>query len=221
MMKNRVGTTALIALIIIGGIFLLVRVRSVVPGVPQQDGTPAPALGQTLPLKGTTGTTGANLITEQSNRTELRASSPSPTAGDVISGDSPLPESATQPYDFTQLAPIATPNPTEGLIAPQLTPTGRQAPDVSTETLLFQQVWVINNPETGSFSGRVNTSNIGEAYLNNLVISWKILDGAGGVLDQGEMTWPNLAPNETATIPFAGTENYADNWDRVEFEFTP
>lgn len=219
-MKVKIGIPALIVLVAVGGLFLLVRACSVAPGVPA-DGTPAPALGLTLPLEGSTGAIGDEDLTQESTRKELRASSHSSTPDEVLIGGTPPPESATPPKNPTQLAPVATPNPTEGLIAPPMTPTGHQALDSSAGPLLFQQVWVFENPETSAFSGRANMTNSGQTFLNNPVVSWKIMDEAGQVLDQGEMTWPNLAPNETATIPFDGSKPYVNNWERVEFGFTP
>jgi len=220
-MKLKVGIPALIVLVAIGGLFLLVRACREAPGVPQVGGTPAPGLRQTLTPDNSIGSKEDKALTQEFSRKELGSSSYSPTADEVLTGDTPAQEAATPRTDPTQLAPVATPNPTEGLIAPPMTPIGHQAPNASAEPLSFQQVWVFNNPETGAFSGKANTTNTGPTFLNNLVISWRIMDNAGQVLDKGKMTWPNLAPNETATIPFNGTKPYVDNWERVEFGFTP
>jgi hypothetical protein len=114
---------------------------------------------------------------------------------------------------------ISTSDLTEGLIGDQSTPPGRLAPDVLTDALQFSNIRIYENKDSGVFSGQANVKNLGTTFLNQLVLSWKILDSTGQVLDQGQVTWPNLAPNETATITFVGKAVFLERWNRIEFAY--
>ena len=124
---------------------------------------------------------------------------------------------ATPPAIIT----VLTPNPTEGVVGPLPPPPGREAPDTMAGPLQFQRIRIFKDPETNAFAGRANMKNTGAAFLNGLLISWQILGEADQVFDEGELTWPNLAPGETATISFTGTETFVDGWVRVEFHYSP
>jgi hypothetical protein len=131
--------------------------------------------------------------------------------------DSPTGTSAD---DLTATLPslsISTSALTEGLIGELQTPTGRLAPDVIANPLQFSNIRIFRNNDSGTFSVQANMKNLGTTFLNNLVLSWRILDSSGQVLDQGQFTWPNLAPNETVTTTFAGTAVFLDTWSRMEF----
>ena len=126
----------------------------------------------------------------------------------------------TSPGDLTATLPslsISTSDLTEGLIGKLQTPTGRLAPDVVADPLQFSNIRVFRNNDSGVFSVQANMKNLGTTFLNNLVLSWRILDSSGQVLDQGQFTWPNLAPSETVTITFEGTTVFSDTWSRIEF----
>jgi hypothetical protein len=114
-----------------------------------------------------------------------------------------------------------TPNPTEGVVGASPTPPGRLAPEVVVGPLRIWQIRIFSSAETGLFSGRANITNGGDAFLNQLVISWRILDTAGQVLDQGEISWPNLAPGETSTMALPGSAPFVADWDRIEFAYSP
>jgi hypothetical protein len=111
--------------------------------------------------------------------------------------------------------------PTEVFVARTPTPAGRQASDVTVDMLKFTQVWVYPAVETERFAGRANVTNTGNTFLNGLTIEWKILGDGGSLLEQGQVTWPNLAPGETATISFTGVMAYADTWTSVAFKLLP
>jgi hypothetical protein len=124
------------------------------------------------------------------------------------------------PDDLTVTLPslsISTSDLTEGLIGELKTPTGRLAPDVLADPLQFSNIRIFRHNDSGLFSVQANMKNLGTTFLNNLLLSWRILDGSGQVLDQGQFTWPNLAPNETVTFAFDGTAAFLDTWSRIEF----
>lgn len=120
---------------------------------------------------------------------------------------------------ITSSVDLSTSDLTKGLIGELSTPPGRFAPDVLADPLQFSNIRIYKNNEIGVFSGQANVKNLGTTFLNNLVLSWKILDSAGQVLDQGQVTWPNLAPAETATIQFVGQAVFVDTWQRVQFVY--
>src|SRR6266540_1928005 len=126
---------------------------------------------------------------------------------------------ATQTSEPAIVLPSPTLNPTAGVIGPSPTPPGRLAPDSSSGPLRFQQIRIFGDAATGNFSGRTNVTNTSQAFLNGIVISWRILDSAGQPIDQGQISWPNLAPGETATVPLNGSMPYLDTWARVEFAY--
>jgi hypothetical protein len=66
-----------------------------------------------------------------------------------------------------------------------------------------------------------NVTNTGEQFLNGLAFTWRVVDGSGAELDGGVVTWPTLAPGETATTPLTGSAQYVDTWIRVEFSYPP
>jgi len=141
--------------------------------------------------------------------------SPNPTLAPA-STQAPL---ATQTSEPEIVFPSPTLNPTIGVIGPPPTPAGRLAPDSSSGQLRFQQIRIFADAATGNFSGRTNVTNTGQTFLNQIVISWRIVDSAGQPIDQGQTSWPNLAPGETATVPLNGTAPYLDAWARVEITY--
>jgi hypothetical protein len=128
----------------------------------------------------------------------------------------------TSPNDLIVTTPapaISTSDLTEGLVGDLSTPTGRLAPDVLVDPLQFSNIRIYKNNDSGVFSVQANVKNLGTTFLNQLVLSWKIVDSAGQRLDQGQVTWPNLAPNETATITFVGKAVFLETWNRIEFTY--
>lgn len=114
-----------------------------------------------------------------------------------------------------------TSNPTEAVIGELPTPPGRSAMDILVFPLQFSNIRIFANPESGNFAGSANVKNMGNTFLNKLVISWEILNSVDQVLDQGQITWPNLAPTETATVVFNGTIVFTDTWTKIEFSYQP
>ena len=139
-----------------------------------------------------------------------------------VPGNSPGTTSATgtSPDDLSATLPslsISTSDLTEGLIGELQTPTGRLAPDVLADPLQFNNIRIFRNNDSGVFSVQANMKNLGTTFLNNLVLSWRILDRSGQILDQGQFNWSNLAPNETAAITFDGSAVFLDTWSQMEF----
>ena len=122
-------------------------------------------------------------------------------------------------FVITSSPSINTSDLTEGLIGDQSTPPGRLAPDVLVDPLQFTNIRIYKATDVGVFAGQANIKNVGTAFLNQLVLSWRILDSATQVLDQGEFTWPNLAPGETTTITFIGKAAFLETWNRIEFTY--
>jgi hypothetical protein len=99
------------------------------------------------------------------------------------------------------------------------TPTQpRTAPAFRAGILRFDRIVVLR--EDGRFAGRANVTNQGGEYLNGVRLRWRVLGPMGATLDQGLVTWPSLAPGETATVHFAGSRPYRKDWRRVVFEIT-
>jgi len=144
---------------------------------------------------------------------------PSTSLAPTLAPANTQPPSAMPTSEPAIVLPSPTPNPTRGVIAPPPTPAGRLAPDTSSGPLQFQQIRIFADAATGNFSGRANVTNTGQIFLNGIVISWRILDSAGQPIDQGQASWPNLAPGETATLPLNGSAPYLDTWARVEFAY--
>ncbi len=58
-------------------------------------------------------------------------------------------------------------------------------------------------------------TNEGAAFLNRLVLGWRIVTRDGRELDRGTATLATLAPDETATIGLRGRAPYRADWARV------
>lgn len=95
-------------------------------------------------------------------------------------------------------------------------PTSRTAPSARAGDLRFDRIVVLD--EAGRFAGRANVRNDGTEYLNGVRLRWRVVDSRGARLDGGVLTWPSLAPGETATLHFEGRRVYRKTWRRVVFE---
>jgi hypothetical protein len=169
----------------------------------------------TVPSDSSTGVVALSTIEATSSPEIEPISSLSPT----LAPANTQPPAATQAIEPAIVLPSPTLNPTRGVIGPPPTPPGRLAPDTSSGQLQFQQIRIFADAATGNFSGRANVTNTSQTFLNGIVISWRILDSAGQSIDQGQTSWPNLAPGETASIPLNGSAPYLDTWARVEFAY--
>jgi hypothetical protein len=159
---------------------------------------------------------GTGITVLASDRTSTDLASTQTLSEESVEGTVATP-SGSLPVSMAAL----TPNPTEGLVGTLPAPPGREAPETITGPLQFQRIRIFSEPETSTFAGRANMKNMGNTFLNGLVISWTILGEADQVFAEGELTWPNLAPGETATIQFKGTEAFVDSWVRIEFDYSP
>jgi hypothetical protein len=186
------------------------------PGVGQVESTPRATITQEKDTNFQPTSTGDQGIVLQPTATGDKGMTPEFT---------PLTPEASQTPQATPKSGPAQPTltmlPTEVFVAKTPTPAGRQAPDVTIDKLKFTQVWVYPDAETERFTGRANMTNTGNTFLNGLIIEWKILGDGGSLLDQGQVTWPNLAPGETSTISFTGDKAYADTWTSVAFKLLP
>ena len=220
-MKAKVGGAALIVILTLG-VFLLVS-----QGNNPATGLPPNVEGDQMPAASETAQPGPSTAMAVTPVEPSLYSSDTPgTPPTVAQGQAtaPAPEATTsQPIPAASPSrPVSpTPNPTEGFIGDPPAPPGRLAPEVTAAPLQFREVRVFRDSATGVFSGRANVTNSGKTFLNQLVISWRIVDAAGQVLDRGQTEWPNLAPGETATLPLNGSAAFVDAWTRVEFDYRP
>jgi len=137
----------------------------------------------------------------------------------------PTPTPTTTAIDKPTTTPPPTtspgePSPTTTSPEPRVvttTPlTSRAAPPARAGDLRFERIVVLD--EAGRFAGRANVRNGGAEYLNGVRLRWRVVDSRGATLDGGVLTWPSLAPGETATLHFEGERVYRKTWRRVVFE---
>ena len=189
------------------------------PTAPLATATPRPALAAepTVPPP-TAPSEGATSVVAQPNAevTSSPVAESSPSPGPTLT---PQPPPTAQPVEPPAVLPSPTPNPTAGIVGPSPTEAGRLAPDTSAGPLQFGQIRIFADATTGKFAGRANVTNTGQTFLNGIVLSWRILDSAGQLIDQGQSSWPSLAPGETATLPLNGSAPFVDTWARVEFAY--
>jgi hypothetical protein len=219
-MKSKLAAVILLGLAAVGGLFLLKswNGKPVMPLFPNGTGeqpapsAPAQVTQQNLPPLPGPGTSGKDTPPGAAPGTATAlAKTPNPWPG--TSQQTPTPATP-----ILLITPAILP--TEGFIGKSPTPPGRLAPDYIAAPLKFEKIRIFMN-DSGQYSGIANVSNTGETFLNSLVIKWQLMDKSGSVFDQGQFSWPNLAPGETATVSFAGTNPYNDLWEKVVFEFKP
>ena len=226
-MKAKLAYVILLGLILVGGLLFLIRSRNrtpVIPVVPKGAESNSPVLEQTAPTNTAKVTQEVESTSSQSSATEKIAIPGTATGTITAFTITPTLKPGTSQQTPTPTTPILlitpTMTPIEGLVGKSPTPPGRLSPDYLAEPLKFTQIRIFMN-DAGVFSGLANVSNTGETFLNALVIKWRIMDKSGNILDQGQLSWPNLAPGETATVSFVGTNPYNDLWEKVTFEFKP
>lgn len=232
-MKTKVALGTLVAIIVIGALLLL---NSNTRPAADPSPTPEEVRLSTMPSvaqpKNPTITTAMTLpppLTSNPSSPSPAKVPPAMTQEASPTTNAPQQPSSTPELNTPQPGPTATsvtpaaptPQLTEGIVGEPPTPAGRLAPDAAATPLQIQQIRIFPNTATGTFSGRANLTNTGPQFLNGLIVSWQILDGANQVLDHGQFSWPNLAPGETATVSFDGSATFVDSWVRVNFEFTP
>ena len=191
------------------------------PTAPLATATPRPALAAepTVPPPAATAPSeGATSVVAQPNA-EVTSSPVAESSSSPVPTLTPQPPPTAQPVEPQAVLPSPTPNPTAGIVGPSPTEAGRLAPDTSAGPLRFGQIRIFADATTGKFAGRANITNTGQTFLNGIVVSWRILDSAGQLIDQGQSSWPSLAPGETATIPLNGSAPFVDTWARVEFAY--
>jgi hypothetical protein len=222
--------TLILLIVIAGGLLFLLRSGAAKPEQPASPGigdTETPGEGQVESTPKATITQEKGFVFQPTTTSNKGIVSQPTTTGDK--GMTPeftslTPEGSQTPQATPKSGPAQptlTMLPTEVFVARTPTPAGRQAPDVTVDKLKFTQVWVYPAEKTESFAGRANMTNTGNTFMNGLIIEWKILGDGGSLLDQGQVTWPNLAPGETSTISFTGNMPYADTWTSVAFKPLP
>jgi hypothetical protein len=151
------------------------------------------------PAPETTTTTAVEPAPPQPSPEPAPPDEPAPTTTGSDPYPMPSPTTTTEPR--VETSPPAAP---------------RTAPATEDGDLRFDRIVVLR--EDGRFAGRANVRNDGAEFLNDVRLRWRIVDATGAVLDAGAVTWPSLAPGETATVHFAGTRAYRESWRRVELE---
>ncbi len=122
----------------------------------------------------------------------------------------------TPPPTTSPADPIPTTSSPEPRVATTTPPAPRVAPPAQAGDLRFERIVVLD--EKSRFAGRANVRNDGPEYLNKVRLRWRVVDSRGATLDGGVLTWPSLAPGETATLHFEGRRDYRQTWRRVVFE---
>lgn len=156
---------------------------------------------------------------------EQRTAPPADTSTTVPAEPAPAPTPTTTAID----EPTTTPSPTTSPSEPSPTTTSQEprvvtttprtpriAPPARAGDLRFERIVVLD--EGGRFTGRANVRNDGAEYLNDVRLRWRVVDSRGATLDRGVLTWPSLAPGETATLHFEGGRAYRKTWRRVVFD---
>jgi hypothetical protein len=135
-----------------------------------------------------------------------------PTAMEQGSTAAPPPPAGQTPTAMeqgtTQPAPPAS---------PPAASAGHRAPGQRVRELRFDRVRMYPGGKT--FAGRARVTNLGRDLLTAIVFYWEVRDGAGNVLDQGELDRPRLAPGESITIRLHGSAPYQDDWRRVVWDW--
>ena len=219
-MKSKLATVIVLGLVVLGGLFLLKSwnskpaMPSVTNGTGEQSAPSAPAQAtqQDKPDSPESSTTGTDATPGAASGTATAlATTPNPRPG--TPQQTPAPTTPNLLITQTML-------PTEGVVGKLPTPPGRLAPDFIAAPLRFDKIRIFMN-DSSLYSGIANITNTGETFLNSFVIKWQIIDKSGSIFDQGQLSWPNLAPGETATVSFAGTNPYSDLWEKIVFTFEP
>ena len=138
---------------------------------------------------------------------------PAPTTSETTTDELPttMPPPTTSPDE-----PSPSTAPPEPRVVTTTPPAPRVAPPARAGDLRFEQIVVLD--EAGRFAGRANVRNDGAQYQNGVRLRWRVVDSRGATLDDGVLTWPSLAPGETATLHFEGDRVYRQTWRRVVFE---